>query len=160
MYFHIICTLFDITNTGVTSYSASANNLKARNQQRNWQVVQQLIQLRTQPLIILNPTDLLVNINNYEFGTNHRGQHRVWFTVFAVDRTEIYKSDTDSTAYLKIDFDRIPMIVGLDETVKVDKNYLITTGPDTNICFYTREQWPDNDYLIDFRLYENEFGNK
>lgn len=160
MYFHILCTLFDITKTGVVSYSASANNLKSRNQQRNWQVVQQLIQLRTQPILMLEPTNLLVDVKNYNFGLNHQGQQRIWLTVFVVDREEIYTRGTDTTAYLRSDFDQIPMIVGLDETVSFKKNYLVTEGIETNICFYTQRQWSNDDYTIDFSQIENEFDHK
>ena len=43
-------TLIDITSTGVISWSPQ--NERKRNQQRNWETVQQILSLRTQPTIM------------------------------------------------------------------------------------------------------------
>ena len=69
-----VCTLFDITTTGVTGHfktsripftdraghridTVDAWN-RARNQQRNWETLTQLIQLRTQIDNVVEPTFL------------------------------------------------------------------------------------------------------
>ncbi len=62
-------TLIDITPTGVTTHTS--NNIFERNQQRNWETVQQIISLRTQPTII--STDNFVDdIKRYNFGINYK----------------------------------------------------------------------------------------
>lgn len=150
MYFYVVCTLFDITHTGVLAYKAELDNLSARNQQRNWQVVYQLLQLRIQPEIITTPTAIETNVFLYNFGSSFKGIQRVWHTVFAVSNPTVFERELDPTAYLCDDFSNIPMLTGLTETAKFSKNCLITQGIDANICFYPRDQWQNKGYEIDF----------
>lgn len=156
MYFYVVCTLFDITHTGVLAYKAELNNLSARNQQRNWQVVYQLLQLRIQPEIVTMPVDVETNVFLYNFGAEFKGIHRVWHTVFSVINPLVYDRDGDTTAYLKDDFADIPMLTGLNETAKFPKNCLITRGETANICFYPRDQWQNKGYEIDFDSFETK----
>ena len=58
-------TLVDITPTGVISYSHQ-NEFK-RNQQRNWETVQQILSLRTQPTI-METNDFVDDVIKYNFG--------------------------------------------------------------------------------------------
>jgi len=159
MYLYVLCCLFDITKTGVLLYKTGVNTLHQRNQQRNWQVTNQLIQLRTQPIFISDPQKVSVDLNETQFDLDYCGQHNVWYTVFAVDRDQLYSQKNDSVYALKEDFDQIPMIAGLDETVKFSTSCLQTTGNQKNICFYTREQW-DNRIEIDFDSMETAFKGK
>jgi hypothetical protein len=140
----------------VLAYKAELNNLTARNQQRNWQVVYQLSQLRIQPEIITTPTAVETNVFLYNFGSNFKGIHRIWHTVFAVENPVVFEKEGNITGYLYDDFANIPMIVGLEETAKFEKNCLITSGKDTNICFYTREQWTNKGYEINFDSFETK----
>lgn len=156
MYFYVVCTLFDITHTGVLAYKAELNNLSARNQQRNWQVIYQLLQLRIQPEIITTPTAVETNVFLYNFGSTFKGIHRIWHTVFAVSNPAIFKKNENATGYLCDDFADVPMIVGLNETAEFAKNRLVTAGNDTNICFYTRDQWTNKGYEIDFDSFETK----
>ena len=92
----------------------------SRNQQRNWETINQLISLRTQP------TDI-------QPATNVKG---VWQFVFEVDQPLVY-----SASGLEGDFDSltsesngVPMITGLNETL-TNSTVLTTAGPDQNIWF-------------------------
>lgn len=156
MYFYVVCTLFDITHTGVLAYKAELDNLRARNQQRNWQVVYQLVQLRIQPEIITTPSAVETNVFLYNFGSRFKGIHRVWHTVFAVSNPTVFEKDNNVTGYLYDDFADIPMIIGLDETAEFEKNCLVTNGNDANICFYARDQWVNKGYEIDFDSFETK----
>ena len=86
-------TLVDITPTGVTNHTL--NNELARNQQRNWETVQQLISLRTQPTII--STDQFEDdvAHGYNFGINYQGQHKIWTFQFSVEYADIYQVGSD-----------------------------------------------------------------
>jgi hypothetical protein len=133
----ILCkTLFDCSPTGVTGhYRTSSMPFKdkagqpvtdqaswnfSRNQQRNWETINQLISLRTQPVDIAP-----AQCNN-----------GVWHFEFEVDQPLVYslsgqENDFDS---LINECDNVPMITGLKET-KTSNTVLITSGPDTNIWF-------------------------
>jgi hypothetical protein len=133
----ILCkTLFDCSYTGITGYfrpsqvpfvDQAGNTIttqddwnRARNKQRNWETIMQMISLRAQPTMIKNPKQ----IDNY------------WQFVFAVETPGVYSTngDLDNTDGLANECAGIPMITGLDEPAGLDP-HLIITGPDQNIWF-------------------------
>lgn len=109
-------TQFDITATGVTGHykpsripfqdqagqhiTTVAEWERARNQQRNWETVTQLISLRTQIFNVTIPQQ-----------HNH-----VWQFEFEVETDQLFEFDDNSVGILHMDCDGVPMIVGLDET--------------------------------------------
>ena len=124
-------TLFDITATGVTGHfkpsrmpftdhnGTKINNedkwIRARNQQRNWETVTQIISLRTQVDFLLpkkTPTG--------------------WMFEFEIANDQLFSSDQDPLAILKDDCANVPMILGLNEidlndtVLAVDKNIWFT----------------------------------
>lgn len=133
----ILCkTLFDCSPTGVTGHfrpsaipfrdktGKEINTLSSwnfsRNQQRNWETINQLISLRTQPVDVEPAVE----------------QNGIWQFVFEVEQPLVY-----SVSGMEGDFDAlvnecagVPMILGLGET-QVQDSTLITSGPDTNIWF-------------------------
>lgn len=108
-------TLFDITVTGVRNNSYrnripfvdqagyKINDVddwnKSRNQQRNWETLNQLISLRTLPIDIEQP---------------HREGNR-WIFSFEIENPETLTDGLDPLGALKIDCKNVPMITGLDE---------------------------------------------
>lgn len=147
MFYYVILCLFDITDTGVLQYRADQQNLFARNQHRNWQVLQQLMSLRTQPTDILPIQNKIVDLGNYEFGNTYTGQQRVWATGFAVEPSELYLHNSDPVYWLKYDFDSVPIIANLTETVKFDVPCIRSQGLSQNILFYYGSQ-----FTVDFRF--------
>lgn len=133
----ILCkTLFDCSPTGVTGHfrpssipfldntGKQVSNLTAwnfsRNQQRNWETLNQLISLRTQPVDIQPAVE----------------RNGVWQFVFEVEQPLVYSvsgAEGDFGALIS-ECNGVPMIVGLTET-KVQDSTLITSGPDANIWF-------------------------
>ena len=109
-------TLFDITATGIKSYYKSARlpivdndgnkitNEKqwvyARNQQRNWETINQVISLRTLPENITTPTV----------------SSGVWVFEFEVPSLQSLGHEEDPVKLLKDDVNGVPMIVNLTET--------------------------------------------
>ena len=125
-------TLIDITPTGVINYSPQ-NEFK-RNQQRNWETVQQILSLRTQPTI-LETDNVTADLKDYAFGINYTGQHRIWTFKFGVDYADIYQEGPDKFGLIKSDFKITPIILGLDETAQPEVAIFISKGPWNNIYF-------------------------
>lgn len=119
-------TLFDITATGITGHYRSSrvpftdtagqqivDELtwnRARNQQRNWETLTQLISLRTQ---VYTTTPVL---------TDNR-----WSFEFTIESDSIF--DGDPTELLKSDCQGVPMLLGGEDLM------LSTQGPMQNIWF-------------------------
>ena len=133
----IACTtLFDITATGVRSHyknsripfedsagqtiddTASWN--RSRNQQRNWETLNQLISLRILPENISSPIFDAV--------------HHTWRFEFDVVTPESIALGHDPVGTLLHDCDGVPMILGLAEIPNLD-TVLILTGDRVNIWF-------------------------
>lgn len=129
-------TLFDITATDVRSHFKESRipfhdaagqpieNLgdwaRSRNQQRNWETLNQLISLRVLPenisLPVYDPSD------------------KTWKFQFDVTSIESISLDNDPVGALISDSDQIPMIVGLRESVGIPP-ILRTRGYDINTWF-------------------------
>jgi hypothetical protein len=131
-------TLFDCSHTGITGHfrpstvpfedqtGQTINNQqdwnRARNQQRNWETIVQMISLRTQPMAIGNTT---VADGAWEFS-------------FEIETPGVYSANGDIDNYdsLLSECSGIPMIVGLDEINELAPE-LIATGSKQNIWFNT-----------------------
>ncbi len=130
-----ICkTFFDITATGVTGHYKSSrvpfNDLSnviiederswnyARNQQRNWETITQLIGLRTQISQIENPTKV----------------KNLWTFEFEVETPYPYGSEENPTELLQSDCNGVPMLISLGNKKNLTP-ILVTSGEDQNIWF-------------------------
>jgi hypothetical protein len=130
-----ICkTFFDITATGVTGHYKSSrvpfNDLSnvtiederswnyARNQQRNWETITQLIGLRTQISQIENPTKV----------------KNLWTFEFEVETSYPYGSEENPTELLQSDCNGVPMLISLGNKKNLTP-ILATSGEDQNIWF-------------------------
>jgi len=130
-----ICkTFFDITATGVTGHYKSSrvpfrdltgNNIenellwnRARNQQRNWETITQLISLRTQISELQNP----------------KKDKTIWSFEFESDTPYAFGSEANPTELLLSDSAGVPMLVGLNNIANLTP-LLIVSGPDQNIWF-------------------------
>jgi hypothetical protein len=113
----ILCrTKFDITATGVTGHykpsripfhTTSGQRIdnieswnRARNQQRNWETITQLLSLRTQLVAIETPTQTDTH----------------WQFEFEIDNDELFWTADDDLGILKNDFSGVPMLIGLSES--------------------------------------------
>lgn len=129
-------TRFDITATGIHNHyrdnqipvagtEQAANNaadyVKKRNQQRNWDTINQIISLRCLPENITTPTKM------------SQQQHTVWQFDFEVPDTTALQQDQQDLACLTKDSDQVPMIIGLEEDAGIGP--CIVTGIDGNTKF-------------------------
>ena len=131
-------TLFDCTYTGITGtfraaqlpfIDTSGHEIKdhadwnrARNQQRNWETIMQIISLRAQPTVSLYPV-------------NKQG---TWRFVFEIETPGVYSStgDLDDYSMLLAESQGVPMILGLGEEYQLD-SFLHGSGAKQNIWFET-----------------------
>ena len=117
-------TLVDITNTGITKFSKEQE--LARNQQRNWETVLQILNMRTQIFRVEQSVLEKQNLKDYEFGEQYLDTQRVWAFEFDVEFVGVVPTS---------DFEQVPVIVGLNETVKPPISLFYTTGINKNIYF-------------------------
>ena len=62
------------------------------------------------------------DIKEYYFGKKYKGKHKIWTVDFVVEADE-----STSVESMMEDFDLVPIIVGLHETVALDKNLFVTS---------------------------------
>lgn len=127
-------TQFDITATRVTGhfkstkipfYDRARQEItdiqswnRARNQQRNWETLTQLISMRAQIFDLLEPTEY----------------HGTWSFEFEVETPDVFGTKEDPVAVLREDADGIPMIANLNNTLELG-SVLISHGTNKNIWF-------------------------
>ena len=58
-----------------------------------------------------------VDITNGEFGSEYTGKQRLWYFKFTIEQ-----EDALSVDFLKDDFDLVPVIAGLTETITINNN--------------------------------------
>lgn len=125
-------TLVDITPTGVVR--SDVEHDQERNQQRNWETVLQCIGIRAQPLETSWRVDE-VELVDYDFGELYSGKHKVWSFAFTVDHAGAFGNHEDPVHLLHLDFDQVPVITYLNETVKFILPVFYTHGAIKNIYF-------------------------
>jgi len=135
----IRCTTnFDITATGVRSHfkishvpfvDNNGNNIvdvntwnKARNQQRNWETIIQVISLRTLPENIMPPVAI----------TKNNEKH--WQFEFEINDITTLTTNNNTFNELLADCHDVPMLTNLDESSRVDTS-LKGLGDKINIWF-------------------------
>lgn len=133
---YICQTLFDITATGVIGHGKTARMPfvdragqtiadepkwnRSRNQQRNWETIQQILSLRTQLFALSNPVQ------------DQAGQR--WMFEFETESAGIYGPADDPTQVLRLDAAGVPMLRELDNDPDIEP-VLITEGSRQNIWF-------------------------
>ena len=123
-------SLIDITKTGV-SRNKEAEDQKAVAQFANYMTVENCLQLRSNIKILTGPKSKKMDISNLKFGDNYRGEQMVWEFTFEPETPEAISVKT-----LNEDFSLIPMLTGLDETIKITNGVYITDDEDhTNLLF-------------------------
>jgi hypothetical protein len=133
---YAVQTFFDITVTGITGhykpgrvpFRDQSGNLipdaeawnRARNQQRNWETLTQILGLRTQLFRLQYPV-----IDSFS---------RAWMFEFETETNNIYGTNDDLTSVLRSDSEGVPMLLGLNNRTDMQP-WLITQGPGQNIWF-------------------------
>ena len=119
--------LFDITATGVTQNRATGDQ-QARNQQRNWDTMMQLVGMRTQVFNVQGPG--IVDSVESPFAKDQR----TWKFTFEIEPEAQWLVDGDEFWVLKQDSDGTPMITGLSESSNIEP-IIRTSGSHTNVIY-------------------------
>jgi hypothetical protein len=127
-----INTLIDITETKARRQD---NDKFAYKQQANFQTLLQTLGLRTQVFYNNSPSFDKLSTSKFDFSDKYIGKQNVWTFDFYIEY-----EDGLSLDMLTEDFDLIPIITGLNETIDTDKALFRTTGKDKNILFSVNDQ--------------------
>ena len=147
-------TLFDITPTGVDNHNRTVvwpyvtrtglsitnqgDLLRARNQQRNFDTIIQVVSMRTQPLNI-SAVEILEDQDPGAWGFGIIAQPaKVWTFTFEVESAGMWDNLGDQLYWLRSDTQGVPMILNLTETV-VTEPWINSTGPMITNLVYTLE---------------------
>ena len=114
-----IQTLIDITNSNIRRINQGSQ--QQLDQFRNWTTLLQSIGLRAVIDFDRDPTVETVDVKGLGFGTNYQGTHHVWTFDFRPDRATAFADKNDPVALLKIDLDKIPIILNLTETINTEQ---------------------------------------
>lgn len=114
-----IKTLIDITNTGVRRINQGSQ--QELDQYRNWTTLLQCIGLRSVIEYDKNPTVETIDVKGQGFGADYKGTHRVWTFQFRPDRSDAFFENNDPTLLLKLDLDKVPVILNLTETINTQR---------------------------------------
>lgn len=121
-------TLVDITETNARRVSS---NNKEFQQQQNFLTVLQTIGLRVNPTYVSAPAVIKEIPNKLGLGKEYKTKQNVWEFIFDID----YESALDIET-LDNDFNLIPFISGLDETIKFENDvFLPQNQAKNNIIF-------------------------
>lgn len=115
MKFQLI-TLIDITNTG----ARKGDDERLQRQQQNYLTTTQTISLRSNPIIENKSYMKKESIKDMGFGSAYKGLQNLWFLNFE------FESDSHSLNFLLKDFDLVPIITDLDESVRLDIQAFLT----------------------------------
>jgi hypothetical protein len=124
-------TLVDITSTG--QYRHEAGKEADRWKEQNFQTVLQTLGIRTNINFGTKPS--VINTRGDIFGFNTSNIVKVWAFTFTTERDYPFGSQANPVEFLEKDFEAVPYIAGLDESMQQNYNVFVTEGPNRNIIF-------------------------
>jgi hypothetical protein len=113
-----LLTLIDITETK----ARKGDNPFEYMQQQNFLTCVQTISLRANPTIPQSSSVTTENLKNFKFGELYKGRHRVWSLTFE------FEYDNHSIELLTKDFDLVPVINNLNESIQMNVSAFLTNG--------------------------------
>lgn len=126
-----IYTTVDITSTGQHRFEPA--RAFEYNQEQNFQTVLQTLGIRAN--IVFDSKPAVSKVQGQIFGFNTNDIINVWIFYFETEKDHFYQVGDDPLAYLLEDFQGVPYISNLNESM--DQNYpvFVTDGPSKNIIF-------------------------
>jgi len=120
-------TLVDITETR----ARRGEDPKLMRQQQNFLTVLQTIGLRVNPTYIKAPNVEKIVPSEVGLDNSYKNKQKVWNFIF-----DIEYEDALNVEMLTNDFNLVPVITNLDETVKFKNDVFISQNGKKNIVFY------------------------
>ena len=132
---YYLYTTVDITHTG--QYRTEAGKEELRWKEQNFQTVIQVLGIRAN--ISFNSPPRLMQIAGNVIGFKTNKIINVWYFEFETERDFLYEVDNDPVGYLKQDFEAVPYISGLAESMDQNYDIFVTDGPARNIIFQVKQ---------------------
>jgi hypothetical protein len=126
-----LITLVDITATG--QYRHEQGRQKELNQQQNFDTVLQTLGLRGNVYYTVKPTVIEATGKSQGFAVNKTV--KMWQFEWQMEIDYLFEKGGDPIHWLKHDFDLIPIIPNLDESIVLKRPMFMISGPDANIIF-------------------------
>lgn len=120
----VLYTLIDITQTN----ARRGEDPFAHQQQQNYMTALQTISLRANPIITTSPVCKKMTCN--ELGFEFKGKHNVWSLEFSFESEGQHSLD-----FLNLDFNYVPVIKELNETIELNPCAFITHNGNSNTKF-------------------------
>ncbi len=127
-------TTVDITHTRVSRNEVVSDKIKY--QEQNFNTVVQTLGLRAN-IIFSNYSEMFETRGDL-LGFNTPLNIKIWRFDFETHYENVYLKDSDPVGLLKDDFELVPYISGLDESIEQNYNVFITEGNNTNIIFFSK----------------------
>lgn len=127
-------TTVDITNTG--QYKPEPGKETHRWKEQNFQTVMQTLALRANVQYLSKPE--IIEVAGNTVGFDFSDTVKIWTFDFSAERDYPFGTDDDPVSFLKEDFNLVPFIQGLDETIASKTPVFVTSGADKNIVFQQR----------------------
>jgi hypothetical protein len=128
-------TTVDITHTG--QYRNEPGKETLRWKEQNFQTVLQTLGIRANILFDGKPEAL--DVKGTVVGLDVKEIVHVWRFDFETEREYLFDVDDNPIGYLLDDFELVPYISGLDESMTQNYDIFVTRGPSRNISFYKNE---------------------
>jgi hypothetical protein len=132
---YMLYTTVDITNTG--QYRHEPGKEADRWKEQNFQTLLQTIGLRTNITFRRSPDMIQVSGKQLGFATDNLV--RAWRFDFSTEREGFFEKDNNPVAALIEDFDGVPYIAGLDESMAQNFDVFVTEGLAQNIIFFKKQ---------------------
>lgn len=124
-------TTVDITNTG--QYRNEVGKEADKWKEQNFQTVLQTLGIRANISFVNKPVIIEAAGNVVGFETTE--VIRIWRFDFYTERDFLFEDNGDPVGFLKSDFNAVPYIAGLDESMEQNYAVFVTDGPSRNIIF-------------------------
>jgi hypothetical protein len=132
---YTLYTTVDITGTG--QYRADLGNETERWKEQNFQTVLLTLGLRAN-ISYSKPPSVTYTEGAGLLGFSTKQPINIWRFDFRTERDYLFELDSNPVGYLLEDFDAVPYIAGLDESMTQNYNVFVTEGPATNIVFFQK----------------------
>jgi hypothetical protein len=128
---YMLYTTVDITNTG--QYRAEPGKETDRWKEQNFQTLLQTIGIRANISYKRSPD--MVQVIGKQLGFETDNLVRAWRFDFSTEREGFFEKDGNPIGCMISDFEGVPYIAGLDESMEQNYNVFVTEGPARNIVF-------------------------
>ena len=132
---YTLYTTVDITNTG--QYRTEPGKEADRWKEQNFQTVIQTIGIRANIAYRRKPD--MIQVSGKQLGFETDALVRAWRFDFSTERDGFFEHNGNPISGLINDFNGVPYIAGLDESMEQNYAVFVTEGPARNIVFQQKK---------------------